>query len=406
MKAETEGIWDSSAGVANLLRNRVSGRYYTRVQVGGRRRMQSLKTDVLSVAKLRHAETITKVQRQRMSRQRLETGSGLMGDLIDRHQAEYLANTARAAKSKASMKSSTERLVNQWAKCFGADLRLVKPYKITVDQVRRFANFLHGEARFQQHNNRRSKLGYKAVTVNTTVELLYRILRMGVETGAIAMLPFDLNPIIGGPIRKPETQKKVRLPSAEQMRKLFAEMARVPDASNLVEMRAYLADRGAESTELAEFMAYSGARINEAVSFDWADDLANSVILRGTKTAGSRDREVPKIEALRVLLKRMRARRIEKERKVTGRAFQIRQCREALAGACARVGVERLTHQSLRHFFVTMCIEAGVDMPTISRWLGHADGGVLAMKTYGHLRMEHSFAAAAKVTFQAGGPTT
>jgi integrase len=40
-----------------------------------------------------------------------------------------------------------------------------------------------------------------------------------------------------------------------------------------------------------------------------------------------------------------------------------------------------------------------VDVPTVARWLGHRDGGALAMRTYGHLREEHSRAAAAKVTF-------
>ena len=45
------------------------------------------------------------------------------------------------------------------------------------------------------------------------------------------------------------------------------------------------------------------------------------------------------------------------------------------------------------------CIESGVDIPTISRWLGHKDGGVLAMKTYGHLRDEHSSQQARKVSF-------
>ena len=41
---------------------------------------------------------------------------------------------------------------------------------------------------------------------------------------------------------------------------------------------------------------------------------------------------------------------------------------------------------------------AGVDIPTVSRWLGHRDGGALAMKVYGHLRDAHSATAAAKVT--------
>jgi hypothetical protein len=44
-------------------------------------------------------------------------------------------------------------------------------------------------------------------------------------------------------------------------------------------------------------------------------------------------------------------------------------------------------------------IESGVDIPTVARWLGHKDGGALAMKTYGHLRNEHSQQMAQKVKF-------
>ena len=69
----------------------------------------------------------------------------------------------------------------------------------------------------------------------------------------------------------------------------------------------------------------------------------------------------------------------------------------ALAGASKRLKIPKLTHHSLRHFFATICIESGVDIPTVSRWLGHSDGGALAMRVYGHLRDEHSQAAAAKV---------
>ena len=49
----------------------------------------------------------------------------------------------------------------------------------------------------------------------------------------------------------------------------------------------------------------------------------------------------------------------------------------------------KITHHDLRHLFATRCIESGVDIPTVARWLGHKDGGALAMKTYGHLRNEH-----------------
>jgi integrase len=67
-------------------------------------------------------------------------------------------------------------------------------------------------------------------------------------------------------------------------------------------------------------------------------------------------------------------------------------------GRLQRRETARITHHDFRHLFATRCIASGVDIPTVSRWLGHADGGALAMRTYGHLRQEHSQAQAAKVS--------
>ena len=81
------------------------------------------------------------------------------------------------------------------------------------------------------------------------------------------------------------------------------------------------------------------------------------------------------------------------------KVFHVRECQKALDRACNKVGADRITHHDLRHLFATACIEAGVDIPTVSRWLGHKDGGALAMKTYGHLRREHSIMQAQRVSF-------
>ena len=67
--------------------------------------------------------------------------------------------------------------------------------------------------------------------------------------------------------------------------------------------------------------------------------------------------------------------------------------------AAKKIKMARITHHDLRHFFATVSIESGVDIPTVSRWLGHKDGGALAMRTYGHLRREHSVSQAQKVSF-------
>jgi hypothetical protein len=85
--------------------------------------------------------------------------------------------------------------------------------------------------------------------------------------------------------------------------------------------------------------------------------------------------------------------------------MRVQECQGAINTACKKLGIARFTHHDLRHLFATRCIESGVDIPTVSRWLGHKDGGALAMKTYGHLRDQHSTNMAQKVLFdEAVGP--
>src|SRR6185369_12064535 len=85
----------------------------------------------------------------------------------------------------------------------------------------------------------------------------------------------------------------------------------------------------------------------------------------------------------------------------TATIMRVFECQNSMTHAAARIGMKRITHHDLRHLFATICIESGVDIPAVSRWLGHKDGGALCMKTYGRLRQEHSFAQARKVSFGA-----
>ena len=62
-------------------------------------------------------------------------------------------------------------------------------------------------------------------------------------------------------------------------------------------------------------------------------------------------------------------------RRENAKVFLVRECQKSMDRAAARkVGMERITHHDLRHLFATICIESGVDVPTVSRWLGHKDG--------------------------------
>jgi len=122
--------------------------------------------------------------------------------------------------------------------------------------------------------------------------------------------------------------------------------------------------------------------------------------VRGDAKTGTKNwelRRVPLIPDARALFRRMHSKRLDES--LEAKVFRVGECQKALNRACKKVGTDRVTHHDLRHLFATRCIESGVDVPTVSRWLGHKDGGALAMKTYGHLRREHSIAQAQKVSF-------
>ena len=154
--------------------------------------------------------------------------------------------------------------------------------------------------------------------------------------------------------------------------------------------------------ELVRFLAYGGFRVGEARFITWADcDFARcKIIVRGHPETGTKNaevREVPMIPDMRALLKRLRADRPDDP--PTAAVMQVRECLKAMDRAARVLGMARITHHDLRHMFATRCIESGVDIPTVSRWLGHMDGGALAMRVYGHLRDAHSVEMAQRVTF-------
>jgi integrase len=59
--------------------------------------------------------------------------------------------------------------------------------------------------------------------------------------------------------------------------------------------------------------------------------------------------------------------------------MRVGECQKAMDTAVKKVSISHLTHHDLRHLLATRCIESGVDIPTVSRWLGHKDGGCLLL---------------------------
>ena len=112
--------------------------------------------------------------------------------------------------------------------------------------------------------------------------------------------------------------------------------------------------------------------------------------MRGDPETGTKNwsvRRVPMIPDMVQLLQRLRQNRADEP--ASQPVMRVRECQKAIDSACKKMEIARFTHHDLRHLFATLCIESGVDIPTVSRWLGHKDGGALAMKVYGHLRDQH-----------------
>ena len=197
--------------------------------------------------------------------------------------------------------------------------------------------------------------------------------------------------------RAPVRAKEIALPTTDKFNALIAEM------------RAGHSRDSINCADLASGLAFTGCRIGEAREIAWRDvDFdAGEIVVRGdaeTRTKNWELRRVPLIPDASALFARMLNER--EEEPLDPKVFRVGECQKALDRACQKVGTDRITHHDLRHLFATRCIESSVDIPTVSRWLGHKDGGALAMKTYGHLRREHSISQAQRVTFSPGPAQT
>jgi integrase len=153
-----------------------------------------------------------------------------------------------------------------------------------------------------------------------------------------------------------------------------------------------------------EFFAYTGLRLGEARNVQWKhiDRERNEVVVVGDPNEGTKNRtirRVPIIAALADLLQRIEE-RVGKQ-PPSAHLITIKKATTALNQALKELNMHHISHHDFRHLFATNCIEAVVDIPTVAGWLGHKDKGALAMRVYGHLRNEHSQAAAKKVTFGA-----
>ena len=359
----TESHWQKTP-VANLVRHTQSGNYYARIRVRGKLIWKSLKTDRISVAKLRLSDFHKEERQRSAAHSAVARGKMVFSQALETYRERLKGDYSLKDRSKVYREERISALLRSWPELEATDVARISK-----------ADCLSWAARFGQKAS--------PSAFNNTVGTLKLVVDIAVEAGA----RYD-NPVVHVK-RKKIRQKLLHLPSQDQFLKLV-ETIRNADGGY-----------GDRCADLVEFLAYSGCRKGEAARVNGRDsdfDKGELTIL-GDPATGTKNweiRRVPMIPDMRRLLERIRKGR---EEFAANLVMRVHECQGAINTACKTLGIARFTHHDLRHLFATRCIESGVDIPTVSRWLGHKDGGALAMKTYGHLRDQHSANMAQKVVF-------
>jgi integrase len=366
-KNESASLW-TKAPVANLVRYEPSGIYFARAKVHGKLVRKSLDTNILSIAKLRLADILDAEHRAVAPSQTKIVGKMTFGDAL----AIFRERQKHATDIKESTKEYNERaaidLLKTWAGLEQTDVKRITKFEC-----------LEWRARFGQK--------YSPTVTNGTLSVLRRVLDIAVDSGA----RYD-NPAKDKDVKRARVRRKeLQLPEPDQFLALVQTVrtAGSRDSGNC--------------GDAIEFFSYAGTRLNEAARIYGRDCsfTKNEIIVRGdpkTRTKNGEIRRVPMIPEMKKLLERFKAERGEQEF-LNNPVLKVRKFNRSLSNACKKLGLHHLTHHDLRHLFATRCIESGVDVPTVAKWLGHKDGGVLAMQTYGHLRDKHSENMAQKVIF-------
>lgn len=342
----------------NLVRHVGSKHYYLRCKINGRTIRENLEVKDYGAACMKRDDRLVELRTPES-----QEIPGTMKELFGRHRDQV----TNAPHLKENTRLFYKRLFEVFEESFPLET-----------QCRRLDEGIVGrwwaKAAKENHPTR----------ANQMLSLLNKLISMGVSVGAIRRDPAkDLK-------RLRVAEKEPSMPSLEQLRCITGSIRKQRKSTSV------------EAARMVEWLAFSGLRIAEMRALRWQNVGETHLVVTGGAegTKNMKMRRVPIVPPLRALIEAT-----PKEARV-GKVFDLNTPRCALTAACKREGLPHLRVHDLRHLFATLCLEAGVDFPTLARWLGHKDGGILVAKTYGHLRDEHSLSQAAKVgaAFAPGAP--
>ena len=163
-KASTDTLWQKTQ-FANLVRYIPSGIYFARFKVRGKLIRKSLKTDTLTVAKLRLGD-MEKAERQTAESQSNATrGKMTFGDALKIYRERVTGNVSLKQRSKAYYAERVTALIKSWPSLERTDVRRLS----SSDCLAWAASFGNGAS---------------ATAFNNTVKVLRDTLAIAMECGA------------------------------------------------------------------------------------------------------------------------------------------------------------------------------------------------------------------------------
>ena len=352
--------WKKVKGVEGLYQNQ-NGNYYLRLSRPSKT-FRSLNTKQIRVAKSTAKELVLGDQEIGQS---TSTGPSnfLLKELIELFlKEELLLDTCRVSKPTKVRIRQALSVIKKNKKLWNGEVGNLTGKKIHryIDQLPKLSN----------------------ASKNYSVYALNKVLEFGedrhwVDTSNMGSIKsFKVSP------------RRIELPNKEQFIQIV-KLLEFPNGSETKTTRV-------EVAFTFQFLSFTGMRLGEARNLVWSDVAEDRIIIRGTKSK-SAYRFLPIHRRLATLIGQ-----IKKHRTTILSHQPVLICKridKAIRKACTYLGTPYLRHHDLRHYFATQAVQSGVDMPTIAKWLGHADGGVLAMKVYSNIIDQHSLKASKKLNF-------
>lgn len=351
--------------VAENLFIRVStGRYYLILKRNGNQIRKSLKTKIRSIANAKLESELAKLGHTKIHK-------GKQG--IPIFKASYEA-AIEVAKSENLLAWTIRTLKNHLSLAANSFLGEMRVSDIDETHLIKYL--------------RKRSLDTSGRTANLDLQALRRFFSVAVERGWIWRNPAKEIPAFE------HKYAKRHIPTSDDVYKVLSYLRKGHWHTSVDQDRKKAAD-------FLEFLAFSGVRLGGAQTIKWQDVNFEKGYFEVTEK-GEKTRRVNLFPQLREFLFKIKK---EAGQIFPGPLYCPKKVLDNVFNEEGFENVKRFTFHALRHYFTTECLERGISPPVIAGWLGHADNGILVMKTYGnHIRTKHFESEAQKVYITVSTP--